>query len=345
METMRIAGLAGVLALSSWGCQSVEIEGSPSNDAGGQADAGADDGSDAGGAAQGGADDGAGAEDDGGAGADQGQAAAGGDDAGGDAAAGGDDAADAGGGDGSGDPTAPCGEAAIEDIVSVHAGEGCMNYAAMRADDEVMGTLACVIEHLDEADPASLGDSADQLAFWINSYNVVLIHWVQVHLADDPGWGPDSNDFKVFTDDRISIAGLDLALNDIEYQIILGRDEGTPAMKEFHEALFPDSAPADARVHAALNCGARSCPSLLDKPFVGSRLDELLQGRVSAWLGDQVKGAGPDGISQLFEWFQRDFDAYSGSVAEFIEAHRTAGLEGVDLNTIKPYDWTLNACP
>ena len=54
------------------------------------------------------------------------------------------------------------------------------------------------------------------------------------------------------------------------------------------------------------------------------------------------KGAGVDGISQIFRWYEADFIQSHGSIESFIEQHRTDGTAGVALDSTLPYDWALN---
>ncbi|MCH7814126.1 MAG: hypothetical protein IID40_08920 [Planctomycetes bacterium] len=62
-------------------------------------------------------------------------------------------------------------------------------------------------------------------------------------------------------------------------------------------------------------------------------------------LGNPRKGAGPDGVSPLFDWFAGDFIEDAGSVDQFIEGHRDEGLVEVNTASFLAYDWSLNIAP
>ena len=59
------------------------------------------------------------------------------------------------------------------------------------------------------------------------------------------------------------------------------------------------------------------------------------------FLGGPEHGAGPDGISQIFDWFANDFVAAGyADAAAFVERYRS--LDGVATDRFLPYDWALN---
>jgi hypothetical protein len=108
-----------------------------------------------------------------------------------------------------------------------------------------------------------------------------------------------------------------------------------------HEGIFGQGA-VDPRIHVGLNCGALSCPSLPTEAFTGENVQALLEDRAQVFVHDPDKGAGPQGISMLFSWFQADFEGGpDGSARGFIQARREDSAE-VDFDSLLPYDWTLN---
>ena len=71
-------------------------------------------------------------------------------------------------------------------------------------------------------------------------------------------------------------------------------------------------------------------------------LDAFLEARARLFVADPERGAGPQGISMLFSWFEPDFDAGpQGSARGFVEAHRE-DVSGVNFEVFLGYDWTLN---
>ncbi len=216
---------------------------------------------------------------------------------------------------------------------------------ALHLLDDYQATLATVL-------PTALESHAERLAYWINGYNASVIRGVLDHYDGD-------HDYRVidgvfFDEARYTFGGVLLSLNHVEQGVIRG-DFADPTLTAlapdvrdmvelWHDDLW-DGGAVDPRVHAALNCAALGCPNLLaTSPFVyrADVLDEQLETAPRGWLDNPHKGAGPQGISQLFDWYVEDFTAGGDTVEGFIAAHRSDGLGGVDVEQFIPYDWTLN---
>ncbi len=141
------------------------------------------------------------------------------------------------------------------------------------------------------------------------------------------------------------VGGERYSLDDIEHKIL---------RKKFKEP----------RIHFALVCASKSCPSLLPEAYVAERLDEQLTAAAQAFLTDPAKGFRlerkrvGDGdrsrvyLSSIFKWFRKDFEADGRSLVEFIapyvpedgRAFLEEQGEGVSIRFLK-YDWSLNERP
>lgn len=184
-------------------------------------------------------------------------------------------------------------------------------------------------------------ESKDQMAFWINAYNVATLKLILMHhpvksIKDIPvskrwkwkGW---------------TLAGKQVSLDGIE-----------------HEILRPMG---DARIHFAINCASYSCPPLLPKLYQGKTLDADLDAVTRDFLKDENIGLKEEKqksmwgwggeekkvfVSRLFQWFGEDFVKYEGSIVAFILKHSPKervsawkGMKDSDLSFLK-YDWSLN---
>ncbi len=176
----------------------------------------------------------------------------------------------------------------------------------------------------------------ERLAFWCNVYNANVLN--KVIAARRLGEFVSVSAVDGFFDrDTITVAGETLTLNDLE-----------------NNRIRPLS---DARIHAALVCGAMSCPPLLDEPFTSDFLDHQLDYQCRRWIDDTTKNTVRDGkpaLSQIFEWNESDFDADPfDSIAGFIERYAIADSELATLLKEHPdaeityleYDWSLNQVP
>jgi hypothetical protein len=113
-----------------------------------------------------------------------------------------------------------------------------------------------------------------------------------------------------------------LSLNDIENVII------RPTFK-------------DARIHFALNCGAKSCPALLNEAYVGSKVLSQLESQTKKFINNKkfnTISSSALNISKLFDWYKVDF----GNVQDFINKYSTIKSAKAAAINFKEYDWGLN---
>src|SRR5262249_19222088 len=133
--------------------------------------------------------------------------------------------------------------------------------------------LESLRQALAQVDPKTLAKK-DQLAYWINVYNVntvaTVVERYPVESIRDISTDPIVR-LNVFKKDRVPTQGGTLSLNDVE------NDRIRPA---FHAPRIP----------FAINCAAQSCPPIRPEPYVGARLDEQLDDQVRKFL------AGPRGV-------------------------------------------------
>lgn len=208
-------------------------------------------------------------------------------------------------------------------VLSSHAHEGGVDYAALARDAAARADLDRYVASLATM-PASSG-----LADWLNAYNAIVIHrivqhWPIASVRDVPG----------FFDGAVTpVAGENRTLDDLEHRVIRARFR-------------------DARVHLALNCGAISCPPLPSRAFeartLSSTLDRLARAAVSSDAFVRVEGQRLR-VSEIFFWFQQDFDRDAGSVLAWLKRYDATGRldpipAGAALERI-PYRWTVNHRP
>ena len=204
-------------------------------------------------------------------------------------------------------------------VLRAHVHGGRVDYAALAADAEGRAALTRFLAEAGEM-PEDAG-----LASWLNVYNALVVaqvieHYPIASVREVPGF---------FDRARFRVAGAERTLDAIENEIIRPRFR-------------------DARVHFALNCGARSCPRLAARAFRPQRLDTTLERLARAGVAAHVSPAGPEGgvrVSRIFEWFAADFERDAGSVRAWIR--RYGGETWATLPDDAPiayraYDWRLN---
>jgi hypothetical protein len=201
-------------------------------------------------------------------------------------------------------------------------------------------TLAELRERLAAVDVAALART-DQLAYWINLYNISTLSTVIEHypvasirdISTDP-----IIRLNVFKKPTVKVRGGQLSLNDIENDKI--------------RAGFKDP-----RIHIAINCAALSCPPMRTEPFVGARVGEQLDDQARKFLNDPARGAKieNDGgdvvihVTKVMDWFGDDFNKWGGGQVPFIRKYVTADKQKL-IDSAKgrvkldfySYDWKLN---
>lgn len=102
----------------------------------------------------------------------------------------------------------------------------------------------------------------------------------------------------------------------------------------------------------ALVCAAKGWPPLRNEPHVATQLDEQLDGQTKKFLAESAKNrvdarSKTIYLSPIFKWFSSDFEAKSGTVLAFWEAHfpesdRKALAQGDYKIRYTDYDWSFN---
>ncbi len=215
--------------------------------------------------------------------------------------------------------------------------EGWVNYTQLRGKDAA--DLGAYLKIVAEADPAKLGDVNNQRAFWINAYNALC---VQAMIDEGvPAEVPHARVFgtNIFTQRKRKVAGTVRSLDDIEHGIL---------RKDLK----------DPRLHAALVCGARSCPRLRPEAFRGDQLDRQLDEEARSWIVvEKTEKGGRKNyldrkervfyVSRIFYWYSEDFGGGDAGVLDFVTKYADdSDREFLAKNKVSveylDYDWSTN---
>lgn len=193
---------------------------------------------------------------------------------------------------------------------------------------------------LDESRLAALDRDA-ATAFWLNVYNAAV--------QDDLRRNPDIFDDKrrLFGEPRLTAAGHDLSLDDVEHGILRGGKSkyGLGYLPRLRLDGFqrrhrlPD---ADPRIHFALNCAAASCPPIA--AYTADGVDDELDRSTASFLAsdceyDDADDSGRLAVSRLFLYHRGDFGGRSGIYA-FLREHGVLDAGERPRVTYKSYDWS-----
>lgn len=186
-----------------------------------------------------------------------------------------------------------------------------------------------------------------RLAFWINTYNTLVVDGIVALGIRKSVW--EVPEFF----ERIScrIDGLVFSAEEIEHGVLRGnRASPLPRRVPFAEGdprMAHAIRPPDVRIHFAINCGARSCPVL--HRYDPALLDAQLDAATRAFINHRVGLEGERlAMPLIFEWFRTDFDELPAGLAGFLSRYLEDGparhliLErGVDAVAWRPWDWRL----
>ena len=215
---------------------------------------------------------------------------------------------------------------AVDDLARVR-----VDYAAIAASAD----WRRLVEGLAAADTGALKTRAQQLAFWVNVYNVLAVDLVARNYPLESIRNIGSLLRPVWKRPAGVVAGRSISLDHVEHKIV--RPLGDP------------------RTHAVVICASTSCPALPRDPLTAARLDAQLDAAMRQWMADPGKGLRVDRsantihLSRIFDWFEGDFAAAGGVLAfvtryapepeqEWLRAHAaTARIRYFD------YDWSVNA--
>jgi hypothetical protein len=182
--------------------------------------------------------------------------------------------------------------------------------------------------------PISAYSRPEQMAYWINLYNALVVRLVVDHYpiasirdigkaADVPGIGP-------WRRKLVEVEGTPLSISDIAHRIL---------RPIWH----------DPRVHYALACGAVSCPNLQPEPFYAGQLDRQLSEAAMAYINDRrcIRIEGDHlSLPSLYRWYRADFGPTDRDVINHLLAYAAPNLamklQGFDRIDDDGFDWRLN---
>lgn len=225
------------------------------------------------------------------------------------------------------------------EVLAAHGRDGLFDYVGLRRKDELQLNqfLDAVARFGPNSTPEMFSRPADQLAFYLNAYNAIMVRkWLDAGAGDAGGSLVVKTRWYFF--DLWRVDGEWVSLDSLEHEII--------------RPTF-----ADHRVHFALVCGAMGCPPLLEDAFQADRIDEQLDDLGRRWLiepdGLQMTEEGNVRLSSIFNWYRRDFDE-AGGLPGVLERYlaeddprRESAISAAKDGRIEfmPYDWSINQVP
>ena len=204
---------------------------------------------------------------------------------------------------------------------------------------------------LSQFKPEQLASREEKLAFWLNVYNMLMIHGVIAHNITTSV----HDERKFFTDSQYKIGEHTLSLDEIEHGILRGNAKKylafshTFARADARNRLIINI--PDPRVHFAFYSACRSSPPWhIYKP---EAIDEQLGQAVSALLQRDLNlGAGGASmqIPKFFQWYEDDFGDRARVItliADYFPDDPQMAIARDNPGRVEfsylDFDWTLNS--
>lgn len=237
--------------------------------------------------------------------------------------------------------------ALLEQVVT---DDGLVHYDLLRG--RLRKDFQIVHQSIQSFDASTLKTDKEKLAFWMNAYNVLMLH--NVMEAPEVDNILAGNNADRFFKSPLQVANMTLTLDDIEHGI-LRKQSGF----EHTEALQMEK--LDPRIHVGLNCAAISCPRLRQQAFTIETLDAELDTAMREYVNSTAhfrKDGDTLVLSSLLDWFGADFDTLKPAgtyLSEYLDPARPDAEafqslfsdRSIDAIKAQPnvtfaYDWTVN---
>ena len=218
---------------------------------------------------------------------------------------------------------------AFDELLRSHVADGIVNYPRIAVDPRFESYLRT----LDRVDPNRLPSREDRLAFWINAYNAFAIKGIL------DGYSPLTKfgQYRYFIARDYGVGGQRINLYDLERKL-----------------LIPDF--REPRIHFAIVCASKSCPKLQSWAYAADKLEQQLEQSARDYINDPTRNRFDHQrkiayLSMIFNWFEQDFVAHSGSLLNYVRRYVADPKLARDLETtlyrveFLDYDWNLNGIP
>ncbi|KAL3794667.1 hypothetical protein HJC23_010095 [Cyclotella cryptica] len=186
--------------------------------------------------------------------------------------------------------------------------EGLVNHATLRHDDFYwkFEDDSCELQTISLKDM----DDNTKTAFVINLYNL-MIKYAFVKMGVPTS---DTSRHYFYDNVCVNLGGAVFSLNDLEHGILRANAKAPYRLTKQFTIIDSRKNLAlnkmDSRIHFALNCGAKSCPSV--KRYTVEALDEELRLAAMAFCEQDDNVSVDDansmlGLSKIFYWYMSDF--------------------------------------
>ena len=221
-------------------------------------------------------------------------------------------------------------------LLKAYVSDGLVDYQGIKKDHLFKEYL----RELGSCNPDKLETREEKLALLCNAYNAFVINGVVSHKINDSVMKFEIGETGFFDIKEHIFAGDTVSLNDIEHTMV------RPVFRE-------------PRIHVALVCAARSCPSIRPEAYIGSRILDQLEDQSRLFANnrkyvDYDKTKKELRVSALLSWYGDDWNERfaNGSNLEWLHGlvdkpelkqHIQDAWDGKIAVSYFDYDWTINS--
>lgn len=228
---------------------------------------------------------------------------------------------------------------------------GRVNYRAMKQSERFREYLQLAAS-LKSFNPESLGNDNEKKAFWINIYNILIIHGViEFDIKNSV-----LEIINFFGRIGYTIGKTFFTPDDIEHGI-LRKNRPHPAFplrpfSPFDSRLAFMVETFDPRIHFALVCASSSCPPIefYDPEYIDEQLDIATRSFINRGGLETDNAGNTVRLSEIFKWYERDFGNNKEELLNYLARYADEGTAELLISNqgklkieYLPYNWNLNS--
>lgn len=230
-------------------------------------------------------------------------------------------------------------------------GTGRVAYERIR-DSEIYQSYLKLSNNLKNLDLEKLARREERISFWVNLYNVIVIHGVIALGINDSV----KEVWNFFRRVYYQIGNHFFSPDDIEHGILRGNRRPPYALfRRFRagdQRLHLIVEPLDPRIHFTLVCGSSSCPFI--EVYTPENLEEELTIASQSFINSRGvildRSQRSLSLSRIFKWYAPDFGATQAERLRFIARYIANAPDRKFIEdradslkvTYQSYDWRLN---